>query len=129
MDAFVGWLYSGRLDRRVNQKLSCLLWVFGKKFGVPLLHNDAILLLCDNIRRGVLRVSTVNYVYNNTEAESPLRLFIAEYFTHVNPLSPSLTESWNVEKTKFYKAEWVKLIADRGYFIKVARFSLHNDNK
>jgi hypothetical protein len=111
MDAFVGWLCPERLDQRANQKLSCLLWVFGKKFGAPLLHNDAILLLCYNIRRGVLRVSTVNYVYN-IEAESPLCLFIAEYFTHVNPLSLSLTESWNVEKTRFYRTEWAKLIAD-----------------
>jgi hypothetical protein len=89
-----------------------------------------ILLLCDNIRRGVLRVSTVNYVYNNTEAESPLRLFIAEYFTHVNPLSSSLTESWNVEKTKFYKTEWIKLVADGGDFMReVAEFRLHNDSR
>jgi len=130
MDAFVGWLYSGRLDRQPNQRLPCLLWTFGRKFEAPLFQNDAMRLLSDNIRLGALRVPTVNFAYNTTAADPFLRLFIAECFTHANPLATGRTESWIGERQRAYKIEWVNLIAKGGDFMKdVALLGLHNDNK
>jgi hypothetical protein len=130
MDAFVSWLYSGRLDRKPNQRLPCLLWTFGKKFGTPLFQNNAMQLLSDNIRLGALSVSTAHFAYNNNAADSNPRLFIAEYITHANPLSSGLTESWTPERRQVYRTEWVNLIANGEDLMRdVAELGSYNDNQ
>ena len=87
-------------------------------------------LLSDNIRLGALSVSTAHFAYNNNAADSNPRLFIAEYITHANPLSPGLTESRAPERRRVHRTEWVNLIANGEDLMRdVAELGLHNGNQ
>jgi hypothetical protein len=87
-------------------------------------------LLSDTIRTEALNVSTTKFVYANTPANSMLRLFIAEYITHANPLDPRFTKSLAIDRQRAYRTEWVNLVAKGGDFMRdVAELGLHNKNE
>jgi hypothetical protein len=119
MSAFVSWMYSGRLERKPDQHMPCLLWILGKTLGAPLFSNDALRLLSDVIRGFSLEASTVKIAYSNTSmtaANSNLRLFIAALIKREGPFGGDLTDSWSRERSEEYKAEWRNLLMEDGEF-------------
>lgn len=84
---FISWAYGE--DPFVGQPVKTIrifqLWVLAAKFEIPRLQDTAIMLtakMFDKTPHVIIAPEAVNYVYNNTIIDSPLRRMIVDIWTH-----------------------------------------------
>jgi hypothetical protein len=119
VSAFVGWLYTGRLERPDNDgqiEFACSLWHFGTKIGAPMFVNDVVHLICDYHMQYALEANFAKLVYDTAPKHSTLRALIAHMIRTKGPLSISLAEV----KTWVHSQAWHDLIHDGGDIVEDA---------
>src|SRR5262245_5339016 len=83
-DAFVQWMYTGKLQATGGLSplylFICQIYVFGDKWAIPKLCNAAIDIFHSQLRvdAGKLPYDIVDYVYKNTTKRSSLRDFLID---------------------------------------------------
>lgn len=102
-DAFLCWLYTGKLDDasepvrigpppRFSPLTVCKIWVFADSHGIPALDNAAIDALFEQAALlWCTPSSAIRYVYEHTKSDYFLRLFLQDAFSKTMSLEGVLS--------------------------------------
>lgn len=108
---FQSWLLIGELSNKNNDVGMSLsldelvgVWIFGDKFLIPLLKNETIDILIEKMGKQKQMIGDLNFIYEHTAPQSPLRRIHVDMVTYKNVVSAvnndRIITHWNNESRK-----------------------------
>jgi hypothetical protein len=135
MEAFVSWLYSGRLDRFYDSAsgfTGSTFYVLGTQLEAPSFINDSMHFLCDLNYSTFLPAAAARFAYAYTSPGSQLRIFTADLIKFEGPFSEDIDRNWDMEEgeREAYRNQWVKLLGEGGDLVMdMARQGFHSTDE
>jgi hypothetical protein len=125
-DAFHCWVWTGRLkdppasdapieDRYLPRQVLYDLWFFADLRGIPSLGNSAVDMIHERATSAWLSPRDIQYVYNNTMAESKLRALIVDWYSMTERSPETLKNHTTMDPTVDFLHAVYPRLAQRGH--------------
>jgi hypothetical protein len=124
-DAFHCWVWTGRLkdppasdapikDRYLPRKVLYDLWLFSDLRGIPSLGNSVLDMIHERLTSSWTSPSAIQFVYDNTMAESKLRALIVDWYSMTTRSSETLRGHTTIDPTVDFLHAVYPRIAQQG---------------